>query len=541
MVVDAVELHRLPWIRPLVAAHALSYPTVSSLFAGNPADPVAWQKTIARVQRPRGRSDVISAVLARQLMRRGAPEPARAAANRLTDPRTVVVVTGQQVGLFGGPLYTLLKGITAVRLARELSQAHGVPVVPLFWAEAEDHDWDEVRSATFLGREGGSTRITLAGVDGAGSHSCGSLRLSAEVTSALASLEETLPATDFTADVLRVLRRCYAPDERLGTAFARWLDHLLGPLGMPVCEADDPSAKPLVADLFAHELSAPRRTSQLVNTAGHLMQGLGHSPQLQPGDDATGLFYLDSSGRRPIKFADPVYQIGDRSHCVADLVSEASAHPERFSPNVLLRPIVQDRLFPTICYVAGPSELAYQAQLAEVYSEFGVQRPILRARVSATLVDPPTRRLFEKYRIHLEVLQPQSDAALNELLSATLPTKIVETITGIQAQVAQGAAVLRGELGTIDPTLIGAVDTTVTKIDDTLKSLHGKIIQASKRKEETFRRQFNHARSLTFPDGHPQERALSLTVFVNRYGSRLADQLLDQLPIDAGRHYVLGV
>ena len=254
------------------------------------------------------------------------------------------------------------------------------------------------------------------------------------------------------------------------------------------------------------------------------MSRLGHQPQVEPPEDGVALLYMDDQGRRPIKRRDNVFVIGDQERGAADLRAEAAAHPERFSPSVLLRPLVQDRLFPTVCYVAGPSEIAYQAQLGSVYREFGVEPPLLYPRASATIVDSSSARFFEKSGVPLEALQPQDESALNRLLESQLPPAIEQTFEDTGRDVAARAAQLKTAVVTVDPTLTGAVDTTLDKIRETLKTLQGKIVQASKRKDETLRRQFNKTRALTFPDGQPQERILCTTYFINKYGPALIDK-----------------
>ena len=199
------------------------------------------------------------------------------------------------------------------------------------------------------------------------------------------------------ADVVAALRRRYQPGVHVGTAFAGWIDDLLGRHGLVVFESDDPTLKPLVADLFAHELES-RATSTLAREAGDAMQRLGHAPQVVPANESVALFYMDGAGRRAIRVRGQDLAIDDATKSVAELKSEARAHPERFSPNVLLRPLVQDRLLPTACYVAGPAELAYQAQLGGVYREFGIEAPLLYSRASATLLDGGGRTVLRTIR-----------------------------------------------------------------------------------------------------------------------------------------------
>jgi bacillithiol biosynthesis cysteine-adding enzyme BshC len=538
-VLDAIDLRRLPWIRPLVTTYLNDFASVAGLFAGNPTDPAAWKATIERVRRVERDRAGLAAVVGRQLEGRGAPAAARAAAASLADASTVAVVSGQQAGLFGGPLYTLLKAVTAIQLAARVRADHGAPAVAVFWVDAEDHDWDEIRTAGILDEPLALRQITVRSVDGAGSRPIASLAFDAGIDEAVAALEAGLASSDFKADVMAAVRRRFRPGAGVASAFAGFLDDLLGRHGLVVFESGDTSAKPFVAGIFEHELGHPGLTARLAREAAASMTRLGHEPQVEPGEDSVAAFYLDRDGRKPIKHRGSGFAIAAGTRPVGDLRAEAHAHPERFSPSVLLRPLVQDRLFPTICYVAGPSELAYQAQLGAVYREFGVEQPLLYPRASATLVDSAAARFLERSRLPLEALQAQDEGALNRFLESHLPPALEKTFEETDRHVAERAALLKSEVVSVDPTLTGAVDTTLDRIRDTLKTLQGKIVQAAKRKDETLRRQFNRTRALTFPGGHPQERILCVVFFVNRFGLALPDRLIEALPLDTDRHHVL--
>jgi uncharacterized protein YllA (UPF0747 family) len=200
---------------------------------------------------------------------------------------------------------------------------------------------------------------------------------------------------------------------------------------------------------------------------------------------------------------------------------------------------VQDRLFPTVCYISGPSELAYQAQLKRVYREFGIEPPLLYPRATATLFDSGAMRFLDRHHLAFETLHIQDDSGLNRVLESQLPPTIERALEDTGHDIARRAEALKQELARLDPTLSGAVDTTVERVRDVLKSLHHKIVHAAKRKDDTLRRQFNRTRNLAFPDGHQQERVLNLVFALNRYGTTLGDRLIETVPIAAGQHYVL--
>jgi bacillithiol biosynthesis cysteine-adding enzyme BshC len=541
LVRGAIDFRRCSWVRPLVSDYADRFDSLAPLFAGNPSDPAVWRQTIDRVQRSPHDRAAIERIVTDQLDGRGAPAEARQIAHLLARPETVAIVTGQQAGAFGGPLYTVLKAVSAIQLARRIQREHDVPVVPIFWVDAEDHDWEEIRTALTLDADFAVREVSLAEPPGAGEQPVGSLVLDAGVSETLAALNAVLARTEFTTELMTVLERRYRPGATVGSAFAGWIDDLLGRHGLVVFEASERAAKPIVADVFAAEIGAPARTSALVREAGQAMIRLGHAPQVEPADDALNLFYLDAAGRRPIKARDGKCVIGDEVRTTSDLAAEASRHPERFSPNVVLRPIVQDRLFPTVCYIAGPSELAYQAQLGGVYRAFGVEAPLLHSRASATILDSAAARFLERHAIAFESLQAQDESVLNQLLERQLPPSIDRLIHETERHIEGQAAALRDAVKAVDPTLSGAVDTTRDRLKETLHQLHNKIVHASKKKDDTLRRQFRRTRDLAFPAGHPQERALNVVFFANRYGPAFVDRLLEELPLSSACHYLLTI
>jgi uncharacterized protein YllA (UPF0747 family) len=233
--------------------------------------------------------------------------------------------------------------------------------------------------------------------------------------------------------------------------------------------------------------------------------------------------------------------IGDRQTTLEALSREASDAPDHFSPNVLLRPIVQDAIFPTICYVAGPNELAYLGQLREVYAHFGIAMPLMYQRATATLVDSATLRFLTRYGLPLTALQPQDEKALNALLESQLPPTVEHALTAVTSLVGERMDALAQVVPQIDPTLEGTVKTTLGKMQHELQTLHNKVIQAAKRKDETLRRQFQRAQTLAFPQGHPQEREVGFVWFLNRYGPALITRLLEDVPLGMGQHYVLTI
>jgi uncharacterized protein YllA (UPF0747 family) len=223
----------------------------------------------------------------------------------------------------------------------------------------------------------------------------------------------------------------------------------------------------------------------------------------------------------------------------ARLADEARSRPDTFSPNVLLRPIVQDALFPTVAYVSGPNELAYLGQLREVYGHFGVPMPLVYPRASATILDSASARFLEKHDLPFEALQARDESALNRLLAASLPESVDRALGDADKTVEEKMAAIIASVPAIDATLEGAAKSTLGKLQHDLSALRGKVISAAKKRDETLRRQFSRAQAQAFPEGMPQERSLGTVTMLNRYGPALVERLMHELPLDLGHHWVL--
>jgi len=536
----AVDIRTFPWIRRLAADYAFSYDAVAAFFAGNPATPAAWAEVITRSQGLARQPAALARLIADQQERRGAPPAARASAGLLTDPATRVVITGQQAGLFGGPLFTLLKALTAMKLARQVTADHGVPVVPVFWIDAEDHDWPEVNGCTVLDADLAPQSVRLKDLPGAGALPIARLTLNDDITAALDAVAAALPDTEFRADLVAALRDAYRPGTGMAASFGRWLEQVLGPHGLIVYDSSDPAAKPLARAVFAREVAHPGATAALAAKSGEALVAQGYHAQVTPAAGAVSLFFL-GEGREGIHVEGDRARIGERELPLADLARDVEAHPEHFSPNVLLRPIVQDTVFPTICYVAGPNELAYLGQLRDIYAHFGVPMPLMYQRATVTLADSATLRFLSKYDVPLGAMRAQDEAALNHLLEGQLPPSVEQALAAAAAAIDERMAAVARAVPLIDATLEGAVQSTLTRLKHDVHTLHNKVIQAAKRRDDTLRRQFQRTRALTFPHGHPQEREVGFVWFLNRYGPALVDRLLDELPLAMGHHWVLSI
>jgi len=536
--IDSVDLRQLTWPDPLICDYCYNFERLEAFYVGSPITPTTLSKVIESRKSWETNKTHIGDIVTAQLQSRSAPPQALKAAEKLKERGTVAILTGQQAGLFGGPLFTLLKSLTAIALARQVEKDYNVAAVPVFWIDAEDHDLDEIRTCDLLDNDFNLHQVDLKLPQMHSGQPAASVPLPDSITQTIETLYKILPKTEFSQEIFEQLVKAYSPGTSLVEAFSRWLDIVLGPTGLVVFDSSDKTAKPLVRSIFTQELQSRGKVSGLATLAGKNLSALGYHSQVNPRTDSVAIFHIDQT-RRPVRLRDNEFEIENTTWTTEQLINEVQKSPGSFSPSVLLRPIVQDTLFPTIAYVAGPSELAYLGQLKQIYAEFKIPMPLVYPRLSATITDGATMKFLKRYKVNFETLQNQDDGVLNQLLADNLPSDLDNIMKDTEQSIYHLLQKIKTEVPLVDPTLTEAVQTTKKRIERDLQNLRSKIIKAAKRKNDTLQRQFYRARSLTFPKGKAQERNVAFLYFLNRYGPKLVDQLLANLPLKIGNHYLL--
>jgi len=430
------------------------------------------------------------------------PGPGR---DKLGRGAVVAVTTGQQPGLFTGPLYTIYKALSAIALAARLERERGTPVVPVFWVAGDDHDFAEANHAWFVNAAGDLVRIVLreraadAALAPLAREPCG-----AEVGAALEQLRAGTPDSEFKAGVLAWLERWYRPDATLAAAFAEALNALLAPRGLAVLCAHDRAAKRVAAPWVMKGLAvtlADGYTPVMVEAR----QG---RDRLQADGDA---FVTRRSGERFTR---------------ADLERIAAETPERLSPNVLLRPVVEAALLPTVAYAAGPAELGYLPDAAPLYETLGVTRQAPVPRWSGVIVDGRVAKLMERYGLDLAAFDGKPGELEARLVRDELPPETVATLAALRSGIEEQYGRLTRSVVQIDPTLERTVESARHAALAGAQTIEKKLVASLKRLEgETLVRQITRARAAVYPRGQPQERVLTLASFLIRYGPDLLDAL----------------
>jgi bacillithiol biosynthesis cysteine-adding enzyme BshC len=448
------------------------------------------------------------------------------------------VVTGQQVGLFGGPLLTLLKAATAVARAREATRVTGIDHVPVFWLATEDHDLAEVDQLSLLTKT--SVERITAGLKTAVAVEVGGVALGPGIDAVLERVSELLGDAPVCGD----LREFYTPGATLGGAFARLMTRLFAGHGLIVMDAAGPEFHRLGASALRVAIErAPELEAALLARTKELGAD-GFHAQVLVKSNASLLFLIDETTgerfalRRP---ADGVWKAGSTSYATDDLLRILETEPERISPNALLRPVFQDAILPTAAYVGGPAEIAYFAQSAVLYERIlGRITPVL-PRLSATLIEPGVGEVMAKHGVSLPDTMTTAEALAQRLGARAMPIEAKRKLAAVGNAMDAELTALTEYLAGMDASLGRAAEVSGSKMRYQMNRLRRMAATFELQRETSLRK---HADALTlnlFPEGHPQERLIGGVWFVARYGEGLIDRLVAEAKNLCPGHVVIRI
>jgi bacillithiol biosynthesis cysteine-adding enzyme BshC len=442
---------------------------------------------------------------------------------------TVAVVTGQQVGLYSGPAYTIYKALTAVRLARRLTD-EGVAAVPVFWLATEDHDFAEVNHVWMFGADGRPVRLEMS--VSAGNQPVGDVRL--QTPPDLGRLFSDFPFGEEVADLVRA---AYQPGLTMGEAFDTLLRSLTRGYDLLHIDPMRAEIRALAAPLVRAAIqAAPELTRELLERNRELGQS-GYHAQVHIEPHTSLVFLLESGRRLTLRRNGTDYLANGRVISQSELMDRA----ESLSPNALLRPVAQDYILPTVAYVGGPAELAYLAQSQVIYRQILSRMPVPVHRAGFTLLDARGAKLMGRYGLSLpDVLHAESD--LRERIGARLTPPTLERALARAGESVSGALDgLNTELAAFDPTLAAALGTSRRKIEYQMLKMSRKISREMIERSERAAGHAAYLHNLLFPEKHLQERLYSIVPFIARHGLDLVNHVYENVHLDCPDHQLLAV
>jgi len=459
----------------------------------------------------------------------------------LAKDNALTIVTGQQLGILGGPLYTIYKIITVIKLSNHLNGRYDdFNFIPVFWLEGDDHDFNEVRAINVFNNDNLIKKIGYkeeVEPDEA-RKSIGITEFDESINEFFSQLEENLRDTEFKQPLLDKLKAIYEPGKTFKTSFRQLMHSLFDDFGLVMLDPQDKQIKDLLKPVFRKEINDFREhTQQLVHVSAKLEETYYAQVKIHP----VNLFFSTDEGRYSIDPVDNEFRLKRKrkNFTKEELLELVENEPERFSPNVLLRPICQDYILPTAFYVGGPSEVSYFAQVLPLYDFYKIPAPIIYPRSSATLLETSIKKTLDKYdKSLIEIFLGVDDLKKNVIDSLT-ENNVDDIFNESQNEIDLTFDRLREKLFALDKTIADTSKKYRGKIFNALNELKGKAEQAQNQKFEVTLRQLDRAGTIIFPSANLQEREINFTYFVNKYGEEFIKKIFNELEIDKFEHQVI--
>jgi bacillithiol biosynthesis cysteine-adding enzyme BshC len=522
---ECLPFSSIPHATRLFQEFLYSFEKVQSFFARPPKIESWWRDETARIQYPENRRTVIATILERQNRSFGAGEKTLENIARLRQGAPAVV-TGQQVGLFGGPLFCLLKAVSAAAAAEKTG------AVPVFWLATEDHDFAEINSINLPETDHlKKFAIEVAHQEGA---PVGAIAFDDAIMGAVTQVEGLFGQSE----VSEMLRIAYREGETFGSAFAKFYARALNELGIIFLDPLDPEVHAIARPLFRSALERSQELIRGLLQRNQELESAGYHAQVKVTESHTLCFYFDHGMRTPVRYSGESFLIGDRELSREQLLGEVERCPERFSANVLLRPVLQDYLLPTLCYLGGPAEIAYFAQIETVYRELSGRVTPVVPRFFATLVEARQAKLLDRYGLKLSDVFNGPEKLKETIATSALPQSVTGSFDRAAEHLEEALNTILQPLETLDRTLLDAAENAGSKMRYQLQSLRDKAARAEVRKNTELQRHADELSTLLYPNKELQEREIGALYFLLKYGTGLVTQLKESLKAGCLEHQV---
>jgi len=444
----------------------------------------------------------------------------------LSSTEVHTICTGHQLNLFTGPLYTIFKIITTIQSAQKLSLSSGKKIIPVFWLASEDHDMDEINHIYIYGQRY-EWSVDWAGPSG--KSSCRGIHtLISSMRDKFGNSEEAIPWLD-------LLEASYQPEDTLSMATRKFLHALFGKYGLLILDPDDARLKKEFIPEMINDISNHVIDECVSSTISKLPKEF----KVQVHPRMVNLFYLANNKRTRIDFVDDQFKLQDGSQTWSEeeIRTEISSSPERFSPNVLLRPLYQEKTLPNIAMVGGPAELAYWLELKSTFIRNGISFPVLLLRNSVMFLDSQTLARMKKLKLNTSNLFETVDEWIRNYIKNG-PVENFSAEDSMQ-EISRALSLLVKSVEKIDPTLVGAIEAENSRIQKSLKGFEEKILRSIKKKNETEINQLQKLHEKIFPYGKLQERTENVLPYLFKYGSGIIDELMNTLDPFSNKLFIL--
>lgn len=539
MQIRAIPQSRIPHTSRLYQDFLHDYPQVSRFFPHAPFVPESFAKAGASVQYPQELRSAVGEILREHQERFPSGPETERNLTRFSRPDCLAVVTGQQVGLFTGPAFTIYKALTAIKLARTLTE-QGLEAVPIFWLASEDHDLEEVNHCFVQDRDGNPVRLEYSEPAQVPNAPVGAVWFNEAIRPVVESLRRLLPDLPDAKRLIEWIEETYQPEARFGTAFGRLLARIFSNHGVLMLESLDDRVHRLSSRLFRMALECSQEISEELRDRNRRLMEAGYHSQVRVTENSSLLFLYEDGQRAALhKESGKFVSSLGHSYQAKELLSMLEAKPELFSANVLLRPVMQDALLPTVAYVGGPSEVAYLAQAAPLYDRMLGRMPVVFPRANFTVLDPASARLLGKYGLELTDVLAGRQVLREKMATRYLPEGLTGLFEKATKNLNENLEAIKKSLERLDHTLVDAASNSAQKMQYQLSHLERRAAAAVQHRSNQVERDALRLENSLFPEKILQERLYSGISLLARFGMPLLDQLYQQIPLDSGDHQVI--
>ena len=534
---QCIPFTEIPHATRLFTDLVYHYDRVRAWYPHAPLDPASYYAAAQTLDYPAAIRAEVCKVLEEQARRFGAVPAVLANIERLRRG-AYAMVTGQQVGLFGGPVFSFYKALTAIKIAATLT-AQGLDTVPVFWLATEDHDLEEVNHAWMLSRDGRAEIVKSAAQPAAEHAPVGDIVFTEEISGLVESTIAILPEGEAAAETAGLLRECYRQGQTFGGAFGALMARLFGRFGVILMDPRDARLRQLASPVFRKAIEGAADFYHALETRNRELASHNYHAQVYVSEETSLLFVRQEGHRTPLRRRGDEFLLQGEPVTRESLLGALESHPENFSPNVLLRPVIQDSLLPTLGYVGGPAELAYFAQAGAVYKGILGRMPVVTPRASFTLVDTHATKLLNRYDLSLPAIFREDIAVRERMARRYLPPELTATLAASATELDAMLAKLRGELSALDSTLDDAAARAGRKMAYQLRRLGEKAGRAVLRRNEQIDRDAVYLLNHLHPRHSLQERVFTGVSFLAIYGTPLLDTIYEKVQTTTADHHPL--
>lgn len=481
----------------------------------------------------------IADILRKQNELYGASQETMANIERLKDPRAVCVLAGQQAGLLGGPLFSIVKMLGIVKSARLYEQRLKRPVIPIFWVAGDDHDFNEVNHLFLLNRASEPCEISYL-TPPEKELPIAEIYFSDrdELNRALDMTRECLGESDFTPELFDLIERSYTTQDTFVTAFGKFMAGLFRDFGLVLFSPGDPEVKRHAVPFFETILNRQDDLHDKIQNANDAILKAGYHIQVEKKENATHIFY-NHDGRQPIMRDGDRFTCGEKTVTRDELLKCLHETPELLSPDVMTRPVLQSYLFPTLAQKGGPSEIAYLAQINPIFELFDLPAPCHQARPTLTVLEKRFEKQMEEYEISFDDLTGDIEQAVNRVLARSFPEELEKNYATLHESVKDAFDNFRSTSLEFDPSLKKFAEQVYGKIDYNLKAFEGKVFASHKKKSQETRDKIYRLQNAVCPNRGLQERSINITYFIARYGFGIIPFLYEKIDSEQKAHQII--